>query len=109
MRRIAVLALALATALLLDGTPASALTYEGYPRPGGDCRTISAKIGAGATWYGEFGGRHYDDFREMYFPISARGCFESEYACRRWLNEAISFSGRGGFLYARCTPGAPDY
>ena len=45
----------------------------------------------------------------MYFPISARGCFVSEYECRRWQNEAMSFAGQGGMLYARCTQGAPGY
>ena len=94
---------------VLASAPALALTYENGPLPGGDCRAIAARLGAGATWYGEFSGRHYDSFREMYFPVSARGCFESEYACRRWTNEAMSFGGQGGILYARCTLGAPGY
>ena len=96
-------------AALFAGTPASALTYEGWPPPGGDCDAIAASRGADGTWYGEFAGRHYDSFREMYFPISARGCFVSQYECRRWQNEAMSFAGQGGMLYARCTQGAPGY
>jgi hypothetical protein len=108
MRVVPILALAF-TIGVLAGTPTFALTYEGWPPPGGDCGAIAAQRGAGATWYGEFAGRHYDSFREMYFPISARGCFVSEYECRRWQNEAMSFAGQGGMLYARCTQGAPDY
>jgi len=108
MRIFSVLAFAFATAVLA-GAPTFALTYEGWPPSGGDCGAIAAQRGAGATWYGEFAGRHYDSFREMYFPISARGCFVSEYECRRWQNEAMSFAGQGGMLYARCTQGAPGY
>lgn len=108
MRNVAILVLSFVVACgALAQTPAFALTYENGPPPGGDCGTITAKRGAGATWYGEFSGRHYDSFREMYFPIAARGCFENEYACRVWQNEAMSFAGQGGIFYTRCTPGAP--
>jgi hypothetical protein len=108
MRITAILALSFALGVPA-GTPSFALTYENGPKPGGDCRAVAAQRGAGATWYGEFAGRHYDSFREMYFPISARGCFVSEYECRRWQNESMSFAGQGGMLYARCTQGAPGY
>jgi hypothetical protein len=106
--RTAVLALSLALAVL-SGAPALSLTYEGWPPPGGDCGAIADARGAAGTWYGEFAGRHYDSFREMYFPISARGCFVSEYECRRWTHEAMSFAGQGGVLYMRCRQGAPGY
>ena len=110
MRGVAILVLSFSVAFgVAAESPALALTYENGPAPGGDCRAIAAAKSAGATWYGEFSGRYYDSFREMYFPISARGCFESEYACRRWQNEAMSFAGQGGMLYARCTQGAPGY
>jgi len=99
MRTIAILALSFAAALGAAAQgPAFALTYENGPPPGGDCEAVAAARGANGTWYGEFAGRHYDSFREMYFPISARGCFVSEYECRRWTNEAMSFAGRGGML-----------
>ena len=109
MRKVAILLLSFAGLGFAAGAPAFALTYEGWPAPGGDCRVVAAARGAGATWYGEFSGRHYDSFREMYFPVSSRGCFESEYACRRWLNEAMSSTGQGGMIYGRCTIGAPNY
>ena len=110
MRSVAILVLSFAVVYgVAAEAPAFALTYENGPPPGGDCGAIAAARGAGGTWYGEFAGRHYDSFREMYFPISARGCFESEYACRRWQNEAMSFAGQGGILYMRCTQGAPGY
>jgi hypothetical protein len=108
MRVAPILAVAIATALV-SATPALALTYEAGPPPGGDCDEIAARIGSGATWYGEFSGNYHDSFREMYFPVSARGCFVSEYECRRWTNEAMSFTGQGGILYMRCRQGAPGY
>ena len=108
MRVLSILALRFALSAVLSA-PSFALTYEGRPPPGGDCDAIVAVRGASGTWYGEFAGRHYDSFREIYFPISARGCFVSEYECRRWANEATSFAGQGGMLYSRCTRGAPGY
>lgn len=109
MRKVAIFVLSLVGFGFAAGAPALALTYEGSPAPGGDCGEIAAARGAAATWYGEFAGNHYDSFREMIFPVSSRGCFESEYACRRWVNEAISSTGQGGMLYGRCTLGAPGY
>ena len=58
-----------------------------------------------ATWYGEFAGNYYDDFMDQRWPFSARGCFFDEYDCRVWQNEAISYAGRGGIVYMRCTTG----
>ena len=108
MRIVPIVALSLALGVL-PTAPTLALTYDGGPPPGGDCNEIAARIGADATWYGEFSGNYHDSFREMYFPVSARGCFTSEYECRRWQNEAMSFAGQGGMLYARCRQGAPGY
>ena len=108
MRTVPIVALSLAL-VVTSVAPTLALTYEGGPPPGGDCNEIAARIGAGATWYGEFAGNYHDSFREMYFPVSARGCFVSEYECRRWANEAMSFTGQGGMLYMRCRQGAPGY
>ena len=98
MRSVGILVLSFAIALgVAAPAPVFALTYENGPPPGGDCAAIAAARSVpSATWYGEFAGRHYDSFREMYFPISARGCFVSEYECRRWQNEAMSFAGQGG-------------
>jgi len=58
----------------------------------------------GATWYGEFAGKRFDDFRDMYYPVSARGCFHSEFDCRIWNQQAITYLGRGPMLYATCRP-----
>ncbi len=92
-------------------SPASAFFFD-YQKPpppqGGDCSAIASQIGPAATWYGEFAGNYYDDFTDNRFPYSARGCFKSEYACRRWQNEAISYIGRGGIVYMRCRQGIRD-
>ncbi len=77
------------------------------PRPpvAGDCGAIAAAVGGEATWYGEFAGKRYDDFADRYHPFSARGCFESEVACRIWTNQAITYLGRGPMVYATCRRG----
>ena len=110
MRRIALVALTLAS---LAGTAAADPFYGLFeyeqPRlpPGGDCAAIAAAIGPGATWYGEFSGKRYDDFKDSYHPVAARGCFGSEYACRVWQNEAITYLGRGPLVYTLCRQGVP--
>jgi hypothetical protein len=72
--------------------------YE-EPRPpvSGDCGAAGEGI-----WYGEFAGKRYDNFRDQYEPFSARGCFESELACRIWTNQAVTYLGRGPMIYATC-------
>jgi hypothetical protein len=75
------------------------------PPVGGDCAAIAAEIGPEATWYGEFAGNRYDDFTDWRYPYSTRGCFVSQYDCRVWQNAGISYLGRGGIVYMRCTEG----
>lgn len=62
----------------------------------GDC--------AGAAWYGEFAGKRFDNFRDIYEPVSARGCFDSEIECRIFHQQAITYLGRGPMIYATCRP-----
>jgi hypothetical protein len=110
MRDVAIRSFCCAIGLaLMAQDRAFSLTYEGIPPPGGDCAAIAAQRGPSATWYGEFSGNYYDTFRDVSFPIAARGCFISEYDCRRWLHESMSYGGQGGILYARCRLGAPGY
>ena len=101
-----------AVPMLAAATPSYALFGSWYPDDeppaAGDCAAIVSRIGPDATWYGEFAGRYYDEFRNMRFPYSARGCFESEYACRVWQGNSMTYTGRGGMLWSRCTPGAPN-
>jgi hypothetical protein len=108
MRKVAVLTLMLGvSAAGAAVNPALALfDYEGRELPvAGDCAVIASEIGAQATWHGEFSGKRYDDFRELYTPFFAEGCFRSEYECRRWQNVATSYMARGGIVYTRCTLG----
>lgn len=80
--------------------------YDAPQPPGsGDCEGIATAIGREATWYGEFAGKRYDDFADRYYPFSARGCFESEAACRIWTNQGITYLGRGPMIYATCRRG----
>ena len=92
---------------LSAGSPALAFFNYQAPQPpvGGDCGAIAAQIGPEATWYGEFAGNRYDEYSEHYFPFSARGCFTSEYECRVWQNDGVSYLGRGGIVYMRCRQG----
>ena len=92
-------------------SPASAFFFD-YQKPpppvAGDCASIASRIGPAATWYGEFAGNYYDDFTDHRSPYSARGCFKSEYDCRVWQNQAISYIGQGGIIYMRCRQGIRD-
>jgi hypothetical protein len=104
-------AVAIAIALAGATQPAAGFFFD-YRKPappiGGDCAAIASQIGPAATWYGEFASNYYDDFTDNRYPFSARGCFFDEYDCRAWQNDAISYSGRGGIVYMRCTQGVRD-
>ncbi len=106
-------AIALLAALPLAGSASAAsfeqlFQYDRNRQPvSGDCRALSAQLGPGAVWYGEYVGKRYDDFIESYFSYSARGCFKSEFACRVWQNQAMTYSERGPTFYTFCRLGAP--
>ncbi len=107
-RRTTTFLIAVAAAFVAVTDSASAFFFDYQPpQPpvGGDCAAIAAQIGPGATWYGEFAGNYYDDVTDHRYPYSARGCFTNEYDCRRWQNDAISYTGRGGIVYTRCRQG----
>ncbi len=99
--------------LPLAGTVAAApfeelFQYDRDRKPvSGDCRALSAAVGAEAVWYGEYSGKRYDDFNERLTPYYARGCFETEFACRVWQNQAMTYSERGPTYWTRCVLGAP--
>ena len=67
--------------LILAGT-ASAQIPRLPPAP--SCNEIAATHST--FWEGRFSGV-YETFFDRTQPISARGCFASEYACRRWVNQ----------------------
>jgi hypothetical protein len=111
MRRATLLAI-----LAIVASPAAADPFYGLfdfevpQRPvAGDCAAIAAAIGPESTWYGVFSGKYIDDFRDVYGPFAARGCFDSEFACRVWQNEAITYLNGGPLYHTSCRPGAPGY
>src|SRR5688500_14559914 len=57
-----------------------------------------------AAWYGQFSGRRFDNFTDAYLPFAARGCFDSELACRIWQQRAITYLARGPIYYTSCRP-----
>ncbi len=71
--------------------------YEPTPPPvAGSCP---------AAWYGQFSGRRFDNFTDAYLPFAARGCFDSELACRVWQQRAITYLARGPIYYTSCRRG----
>ena len=91
--------------LSLATTPAAAQPFEDFFRYEEPRLPVASECGGAAAWRGEFAGRRYDNFRDRYEPVSARGCFDSESECRIWNQQAITYLGRGPMYYATCRPG----
>lgn len=105
-----VLALFLMSGVSAANPISSFFNYEPPPPPvGGDCAAIAAIIGPEATWYGEFIGNRVEEFSDYKSAYSARGCFESEYACRVWQNVALNYIGRGELVHMYCRQGIRGY
>ena len=85
-------------AFLID----SAEAQRPRPIPAGDCKAMVAATGGKGIWYGQYSGRYEDEWERVY-PLYGRGCFKSEYACRRWLNEMLSL-GNGWSAVRSCKP-----
>jgi hypothetical protein len=107
-------AIALAAALLLIAAPAAADPVSGFfynffhyqeppPPVGGDCAAIAAALGPDQTWRGEFSGRRFG-YHERSLAYTARGCFESELACRIWQQQALNYAD-GRITYMSCRRG----
>jgi hypothetical protein len=63
-----------------------------------------AATGGKGIWFGQFSGRYEDPFGDdRYYPVAARGCFRSEYECRRWLNQLLSIASGSSALMS-CRP-----
>ena len=73
-----------------------------YLPPAGECRSMVAATAGKGIWFGQFSGRYQNPLSDRIYPLAARGCFASEYACRRWTNEVLSI-GRGPGLM-NCRP-----
>lgn len=88
----------------VTGTVHSFFHYRKPPYPaGGNCAAIAAAAGPGSTWYGEFSGRRLG-YNHRYQAFGARGCFDSEAACRVWQQQALNYAF-GTISYTRCRPG----
>ena len=82
--------------------------------PGGDCAALSQQYPDKPLWYGTFSGRQEDDlfdhrrwsvFRNR--MVYVRGCFVTEYECRRWLNEVLSAVNNPGVMRCRLAKQVP--
>jgi hypothetical protein len=69
--------------------------------PAGDCHRIAAERGARGFWLGRFSGIYVDAFDHRW-PLFGEGCFETEYACRRWVNEMQTLADAPGIM--SCKP-----
>ena len=83
--------------------------------PGGDCQTLTFQNPGKPLWYGTFSGRQEDDlfdhrrwsvFRNR--MVYVRGCFLTEYACRRWLNEVLTAVNDPGVMRCRLVDKVPN-
>lgn len=73
------------------------------PNPiAGDCATIAAAVGPQNTWYGQYSGKYVDPFTDQVLPFGSRGCFDSEFACRRWQNETMTYTNGGPTYHTSC-------
>ena len=108
-------AMALGAGLLLIAAPAAADPVTGFvdsffnyreapPPVGGDCAVVAATVGQQNTWRGEFSGRRLG-YNERSLPYAARGCFETEAACRVWQQQAINYA-EGTMTYTSCRRGS---
>ena len=68
--------------------------------PAGDCQSMVAATGGKGIWFGQFSGR-YEDLFDRIRPLAARGCFTSEYACRRWTHTILSLADGPGLMSCR--------
>ncbi len=95
---------ALAVAAGLSGTLLTDTAQAQRPKlpPAGDCQSMVAATGGKGIWFGQFSGRYEGAFDRIY-PLAARGCFTSEYACRRWTNQILSIADEGPGLMS-CRP-----
>ncbi len=73
------------------------------PVPAGDCQQLIASSGGHGIWYGEYSGQSRDISSDRMYPFAGRGCFTSEYACRRWTNEMLS-AANGSPGLTSCRP-----
>lgn len=83
------------TLLALGGT---ALSQVPKLPPAPSCGDVAARLPT--FWEGRFSGT-YEDLFDKRWPISARACFETEYSCRRWVNQIQTIVMYPGFMSCR--------
>ena len=72
-----------------------------------DCGALAAEIGPNAVWFGRFAGSLRKRLWDATFPYNDQGCFPSEYECRRWQHQNMSFLAGGTTLHTSCRQGLP--
>ena len=89
---------AVAAIALFLALGSAALAQRPNLPPAPDCRQMAASHAS--FWEGRFSGT-YEDLFDKRWPLSARGCFETEYACRRWVHEIQTIAVSPGFMSCR--------
>jgi hypothetical protein len=87
----------IAFAAALTASASSAIEIPAAP----DCRAMAAAHPGGSFWRGTFSGT-YEDFFDRRQMIYVEGCFETEYLCRRWINQVQTAVINPGLM--RCRP-----
>ncbi len=103
-RTYALVSLAMITGLSVMPMMDNAQAQRPKPIPAGDCRSMVAATGGKGIWYGEYSGRAQEETSDRFYPFSGRGCFTSEFACRRWTNDMATRANGWAPGVMRCRP-----
>ncbi|HEX2256411.1 MAG TPA: hypothetical protein VHG92_06870 [Afifellaceae bacterium] len=95
-----IMILAAGTAADAQGWSRIAPSYQPPPVP--HCADVIARHGDRGIWVGDYTGR-YNTHSLGTAPYGARGCFQSEAECRRWLHQNMSFAG-SPMMVMSCRP-----
>lgn len=69
------------------------------------CEALAAQIGAGSVWFGRYAGTYNNTLTDRHNPYSRQGCFPSEFECRVWQHQNISYTNGGKTIATSCRPG----
>ena len=109
MKAIVILAATATFLSIIVADPANAYTRRADKPPAGDCYDLASQYGADRVWYGLYSGFVSLDYKNRELPYSNRGCFRTEADCRLWVNNNMTFSRGGSYVYSTCSRGVPDH
>jgi len=108
MHRIAAASLAALVLAGLAAGPAAASPFR-FDKGVGTCAALTARYDPASLWFGWVSAQSrpvMGDLDGGVMPFYAEGCFRTEFECRRFINEGLSFAD-GRLIGMRCEPGVP--